>query len=260
MPRMFRLDNKVVLITGATGHLGHAMCTGLAEAGARLAVCSTSLDKADGFARELKDRFQIDASGFELNLESAEAIPQVVTEIAESMGSIDCLVNNACFAQFNSLEEITLEQWDSGLKGGVTSPFFLMQACIPHLEKSQGAIVNISSMYGMVSPKPQNYEGTPFGSSINYGAAKAALLQVTRFAAAYLAPMGVRVNAISPGPFPMGKVLEDELFMSRLASNVPLGRIGQPEEIKGAVVFLASPASSYMTGQNLVIDGGWTIW
>ena len=115
-------------------------------------------------------------------------------------------------------------------------------------------------MYGIVSPNPVIYDGTDYANPVNYGAGKAALLQLTRFAAVHLAGKGVRVNAISPGPFPSPAVQRNTTFIKRLEEKVPLGRIGQPEELKGAVVFLASDAASYITGHNLVVDGGWTIW
>jgi NAD(P)-dependent dehydrogenase (short-subunit alcohol dehydrogenase family) len=260
IPDMFRLDGKVVLVTGATGHLGRAMSAGLAAAGASLAVCSTSSNKARELARELTDRFHAPATGFDLDISDLAAITPAVEEIVLAMGRLDCLVNNALFGTANNLGDVSLQEWATGLAGGASGPFFLMQACLPHLEKAKGNVINIGSMYGMVSPKPQNYADTPFGSSITYGAAKAALLQITRYAASYLGPKGIRVNAISPGPFPSAEVQKNSVFIERLASNVPLGRIGQPQEIQGAVVFLASSASSYITGHNLVIDGGWTIW
>lgn len=258
--KFFDLAGKVILITGATGHLGKAMCEGLAESGAAIAVCSTTLGKALNLAGVLTEKYSVQAEGFELDLRDVNAMPGVVDTIVAKMGRLDCLVNNACFVKVNDLDQITPEEWNVGLQGGVTSPFFLMQACVGHLGKTRGCVINIGSMYGMVAPKPQNYSDTPFSSAVNYGAAKAALLQVTRYAAAYLGPQGIRVNALSPGPFPTQEVQKNELFKGRLTSNVPLLRLGEPDEIKGAVVFLASGASSFITGHNLVVDGGWTAW
>ena len=124
-----------------------------------------------------------------------------------------------------------------------------------------GSIVNVSSMYGMVSPQPSLYaEHERFHNPPGYGAAKAGLLQFTRYAATHLAAKGIRVNALSPGAFPSPQVQRSEGFVRALEQRVPLGRIGQPEELGGAVVFLLSDASSYMTGHNLVVDGGWTTW
>jgi gluconate 5-dehydrogenase len=257
---LFSLKGKVVLVTGACGYLGNAMCEGLAEAGASLALCSTRLEKAEALAHELTRRYDVPATGFQFDLQVLGEFSKIVGEIATSMGQLDCLVNNACYVKTNDIDGMTPEEWGRGFDGVAGSPFFLLQACLPHLEKTSGSIINIASMYGMVAPKPRNYADTPFGSAINYGAAKAALLQVTRYAAVYLAPRGIRVNAISPGPFPTPEVQKNSIFMDRLAQNVPLGRIGRVDEVKGAVVFLASDAASYVTGHNLVVDGGWTAW
>ena len=132
-------------------------------------------------------------------------------------------------------------------------------AALPLLEKSPAAsIVNISTMYALAAPDPAMYEGTPYLSPPGYGEAKAGMLQMTRYLAAFLAPRGVRVNAVSPGPFPHGKSASDRKFVRRLAERCLLGRTGRPEEIGGAVLYLASDASSFVTGQNLVVDGGWT--
>ncbi len=257
---LFDLSGKVVLITGATGHLGRAMSEGLAEAGAGLAICSTRIETARNLAAELAEKYSIPSEGFQLDLQDVDAIPGAVDGIVTRMGRLDCLVNNACFVKFNDIDQMTPAEWDEGLKGGVSSPFLLLQSCLKHLEKTRGCVINVGSMYGIVAPKPQNYTDTPFSSAVNYGAAKAALLQVTRYAAAYLGSRGIRVNALSPGPFPTEQVQQNELFKERLTSNVPLARLGSPDEIKGAIVFLASAASSYVTGHNLVVDGGWTAW
>lgn len=260
MNSLFSLKGKVVLVTGATGHLGRAICEGLASSGADLAICSTSLSKASTMAEELSERFGIKATGFVIDLEQVTEFTTAVEEIVNHFHRLDCLINNAYFGEYNSLEEIVPEKWAHGIQGTVSSPFFLMQACIPYLKKTLGNVINISSMYGLVSPKAANYSGTSFGSSIDYGAGKAAMLQMTRYAAAYLGESGIRVNAVSPGAFPSKKVQEVKTFIEKLEHNVPLGRIGKPQELAGAVVFLASDAASYITGHNLVVDGGWTIW
>jgi gluconate 5-dehydrogenase len=126
--------------------------------------------------------------------------------------------------------------------------------------QNAGSIINIASMYGIVSPNPALYRGTEFFNPANYGSGKAAIIQFSRYTACFFAKYGIRVNAISPGAFPNQKVQKDQIFLERLCEKVPLGRIGQPEELKGAVVFLASRAASYITGINLVVDGGWTAW
>jgi gluconate 5-dehydrogenase len=129
------------------------------------------------------------------------------------------------------------------------------------IAQGRGSIINISSMYGTVSPQPTAYRERPqYHNPPAYGAAKAGVQQYTRYAACHLAPHGVRVNGISPGPFPHGQAARDEVFVAELEKRVPLGRIGRPEEIAGAAVFLLSDAASYITGHNLAVDGGWTAW
>jgi gluconate 5-dehydrogenase len=123
-----------------------------------------------------------------------------------------------------------------------------------------GVIINISSMYGIVSPDSRIYGDSGYNNPPDYGAGKAAIIQFTRYSACHLACDGIRVNTISPGPFPGAEVQQNKTFMSNLENRVPLGRIGRPDDLKGAVVFLASNASSYVTGQNIVVDGGWTVW
>jgi gluconate 5-dehydrogenase len=145
---------------------------------------------------------------------------------------------------------------------GFTATFQALQlAAHAMVPNGKGAIVNIASMYGLVSPQPNVYQSTPeFHSPPAYGAAKAALIQVTRYAACHLAPAGIRVNAISPGPFPTPAAQEHQEFRRELEARVPLGRIGHPAELVGALVFLLSDASSFVTGHNLIVDGGWTVW
>ena len=211
-------------------------------------------------AQALAEELGVRARGFAADLRHPEHITELVEAVTGEFGQLDGLVNNAYYGAANDFESMTFEQWTSGLHGAVSSAMLLTQAALPHLEASQGSVVNIASMYGMVSPDPSLYEGTSFANPVNYGAGKAALLQFTRYAAVHLADKGVRVNAVSPGPFPSQAVQAHETFKDHLARKVPLGRIGEPDEVQGAVAFLLSDAASYITGHNLVVDGGWTVW
>lgn len=257
---LFDLTGRVAIVTGATGHLGKSLCYGLAQAGSNIAACSTSKKKADEFALALTNSYGVDAAGFELDLKDTANIKSIVEKIYTRFGRVDCLVNNAFYGKANDLMSMSPEEWTTGIEGTLSTQMYMLQSCVPYLEQHAGNIINISSMYGMVSPNPEIYGDTPFANPPNYGAGKAALLQLTRYAAVHLAPKGIRVNAISPGPFPSPAVQSHEAFIRQLERKVPLNRIGQPEELQGAVVFLASDAASYITGHNLVVDGGWTIW
>ena len=208
----------------------------------------------------LGEQFGVRAEGYCLDLTDFGSIQKVVSETASQFGRIDCLVNNAYFGASNDMADMTLDEWTKGIDGAVTCHWLMLRTCLPQLEISRGNVINIASMYGMVSPDPRIYIDTHFANPINYGTGKAALLHLTKYAAVHLASRGIRVNAISPGPFPSPRVQQNHAFIERLSSKVPLGRIGQPVELQGAVVFLASDAASYVTGHNLVVDGGWTIW
>jgi gluconate 5-dehydrogenase len=256
---MFSLKNKTVIVTGATGHLGRAICISLAEHEADIAVCSTTQANADAFAEKLGDKVETTCKGYELDLQNIESMRVVVEKIVSDFGSIDCLINNAHFGEQCTIDDVTPESWDKGLDGTITSTVFMVQQCITHLERVKGNIINIASMYGMVSPDPDIYiDQAP--NPMNYGVGKAAVIQYTKYAAVHLANKNIRVNSISPGAFPNVKVQRNKQFIKKLKQKIPIKRIGEPEDISGSVVFLASDAANYITGHNLVVDGGWTIW
>lgn len=260
MNKLFDLSGTTSIVTGGTGHLGRYMCAALAEYGSQVVVCSTSLNRAKKFATEIETLYGQPSMGIEIDLDDSESIQNGVTSVIERFGQINCLINNAYFGKSNTLQAMTRKEWDIGIAGAITPAMLMIQTCLPHLAQTQGNIINISSMYGIVSPDPRVYEGNSFGNPINYGVGKAGLIQMTRYMAVHLAPQRIRVNAISPGPFPSKSVQKNHLFIDRLKKKVPLGRIGEPDELKGAVVFLVSPSASYITGHNLVVDGGWTVW
>lgn len=173
------------------------------------------------------------------------------------------LVNNAYGGTGQSIDKATAEDFDRAYHTGVTAYFILARAVANHLRgrEAPGSIINIASMYGVVASYPDAYAGLNYASPPNYHGMKGGLVHLTRHLAVYWARYGIRVNALSPGPFPTDKThAEQPELIRRLSAKVPLGRMGQPEEVKGAVVFLASDASHYVTGQNLLVDGGWTAW
>jgi len=255
---MFNLNGQTIIVTGATGYLGRAICKGLAKQGANIAVCSTSQSSADDLATKLNATFGIKGMGYQLDLQEIDRITDIVGEIAQDFGKINCLINNAYFGDKCTVQDVTLENWNNGLDGTITSAVFMVRECINYLERTKGNIINIASMYGIVSPDPDIYVSQD-PSPMNYGIGKAAMIQYTKYAAVHLASKNIRVNAISPGPFPNKKVQKNRSFVRKLCEKVPLNRIGQPHEIVGPVVFLASNEASYITGHNLVVDGGWTI-
>ena len=172
------------------------------------------------------------------------------------------VVNATCFSTGMTMERMSLDDWRAGMKVSLDGAFVLAREAgrVMALRKS-GSIIQFSSMYGIVSPDPRIYGTKQNVNPVDYGVAKAGILQLVRYQAVMLAPYGVRVNAVVPGPFPNpdGQGSDAE-FTTRLCEKVPMGRVGKAEEITGAVVFLASDASSYVTGTQVVVDGGWTAW
>ncbi len=256
---MFNLRNKTVLVTGATGYLGKAICKGLFDNGANIAICSTNRKKALELSKKFNGKNSSKHKGYELNIEYESGIEELVNNVINDFGQIDCLVNNAFYSgecDFNNFSKSSLER---GLDGTINQVSTLVYKCTETLKKSKGNIINIASMYGMLSPDPDIYNNRK-PSFLDYALGKSAIIHYTKYAAVHLAKKNIRVNTISPGPFPNIETQKDKTFIKKLKKKVPLGRIGNPSEIAGSVVFLASDSASYITGHNLVVDGGWTIW
>ena len=251
------LQGKRILITGATGNLGYEVALGLSESDAT--VLATKRPDSIKY-NEIQGLTEAGCELLDLDLNDRESIDWLIGFLQDE--PLHGFVNNAMVpvSGQSGLEDVALDRWRQGMDGALNMPFYLMQQLIP-LMKGHGSIVNIASMYGTVSPCPQVYNVRPQSNNPpHYGAAKAALIQLTRYVACYLAEDGVRVNAVSPGAFPQKGVLEDQAFIDELCSRIPMGKIGQPQELIGPIAFLLSDASSYVTGQNLIVDGGWTSW
>jgi gluconate 5-dehydrogenase len=260
---LFSLQGEVAIVTGGTGHIGYAIAEGLSQFGANVVIAGRDEDKCCNVAQKISSKTGNKCIGVKLDISSRESVKYGFKKAALNMGGINILINNSSYSAQNSLGKMTDEEWQIGLDGTITGVMICTQEVLHYLQKSQcqnRAIVNIASMYGIVSPDPRIYGDTGFDNPPNYGVGKAAIIHLTKYAACHLAQYGVRVNCISPGPFPDLEVQENKWFIKRLKEKTPLNRIGHPQEIKGAVVFLSSNASSYVTGHNLVVDGGWTIW
>ncbi|MNO69724.1 3-oxoacyl-[acyl-carrier-protein] reductase FabG [compost metagenome] len=258
---LFSLKGKTVILTGATGHLGVAMATGLAAYGANLALASRSKDKASQLAIRLQDIYGGIHRSYYLDLENKESIEESFEGIISTYSKVDILINNANFSSPGKIETIPDEDWIKGIDGTINSVYRCTKAMLPHMLKNRkGNIINIASMYGVVSPNPDIYGSSGQNNPANYGAGKAAVIQFTKYLACHYGTRGIRANSVSPGPFPNPKVQENEEFINQLGRKTALGRIGHPDELKGVLVMLASDASSYLTGQNICVDGGWTAW
>lgn len=259
IPELFNLSGRTALVTGATGHLGRSLARALAEAGANLVVTSRDEARAQALAAVLPVVGPARHFGLSLDHLNHEQLPERFAAAVSQTGSIDILVNNGHEPCPTDLSNCTAAEFSQQLTNA--TGYFLLARLLRDQAVTNGkpaSIIMLGSMYGLVGSYPDAYEGISVASPVAYHALKGGILQMTRHLAVYWACDRVRVNALSPGPFP-GPAAPQEL-VERLKTKSPMRRMGQPHELKGAVVFLASEASSYLTGQNLVIDGGWTAW
>jgi len=258
---LFELKGQVAVVTGGTGHLGTAISEALAEAKANVYIASRNESKSKELTDVLERKHGIIARGFSLDIGSMKSVKESFGRIIHDAGRVDILVNNAVYSSPIRLENASEENWRKGIDGTINGVFRCTHAVLPvMIQRRYGSIINIASMYGVVSPDPTIYGTSGFDNPPSYGAGKAAVVQLTRYIACHYAKLGIRANAISPGPFPNLVVQKNKEFISNLEKKTPMGRIGRPEELKGIVVFLASKASSYVNGANIPVDGGWTAW
>ena len=253
---LFDLTGRVALVTGGTGHLGSAMARALAEAGATVVISSRDRERAQAAAAALPGGGH---HAVELDHMDPASIDRGFAAAVAAAGRIDVLVNNGHEAQAADWTTVTAEQFTRQL-ANATGYFLLARHLRDHAvgRDAAASVILLGSMYGLVGSYPDAYAGVCPASPVAYHALKGGIVQMTRHLAAYLAADRVRVNCLSPGPFPTEKAPVE--MVERLTTKLPMRRMGRPHELKGAVVFLASDASSFMTGQNLVIDGGWTAW
>lgn len=259
IPQLFDLRGRVALLTGGAGHLGSAMSRALAEAGASVVVTSRTTERAREAAEALPQVGDARHYGVALDHMEAESIEAGFAETRAVAGRVDILINNGNEAVSADWTTVTPEQFNRQL-ANATGYFLLSRLVRDHVVSRGGgaSIVMIGSMYGQVASYPDAYAGVGPASPVGYHALKGGIIHMTRHLAAYWAADGVRVNCLSPGPFPSEKAHPE--MVERLCGKLPMRRMGEPWELKGAIVFLAGDASSFVTGQNLTVDGGWTAW
>lgn len=273
MEHLFRLDSRVAIVTGGAGLLGCEYCHALAEYGAHVVVADIRGSAAQDLAVQIVKRDLPKAIGIEVDVSDKASVQSMVNRTLDEFGRVDILVNNAALdpkfdaqhaqEHVNAFEDYPLELWNQGIAVNLTGMFLCAQAVAkPMLKQGKGVIVNICSTYGLVGPDQRLYErddpnAPRMYKPVVYSVTKSAVLGLTRYLATYWAGKNIRVNALTPGGVFNN---HDEEFVRRYSYRTPLGRMADKSEYCGALLFLVSDASSYMTGANLVVDGGWTAW
>jgi NAD(P)-dependent dehydrogenase (short-subunit alcohol dehydrogenase family) len=252
--QLFNLNDKIIFITGACGQLGKVISQGFLDAGAIVIGVDIEINKSN----IIKDD---KISYHSLDIANKQSVVDLFNELYRNQISIDVLINNAGVSIFEPFEKRTEDEFvyvtDVNLKG----TFFCIQEYFQHQKiYGKGNIVNIASIYGEISPDPKIYLDGDRKNSEVYGATKAGVIQMTKYFAVHLAENGLRVNAVSPGGIYNSKNPQSEYFIDEYSKRNPMGRMANVEEMLGAILFLASDASTYVTGQNLVVDGGMSCW
>jgi NAD(P)-dependent dehydrogenase (short-subunit alcohol dehydrogenase family) len=264
LDQLSNLESRRAFVTGAAGHIGSVVAETLVELGAKVVVSDIELPGCKATADSLDRKRKGSAIALACDLSNEEATRRTVKTAIQEMGGLDILVHSAAYVGSAQVpgwavpfDEQTVSAWDKALRVNLASAFIMVQESRQAMEDSgHGSVIFFASTYGLIGPDHRLYENTSMANPAAYGVSKAGLLQLTRYLATTLAPR-IRVNAISPGG-----VWRDqpETFRERYISRTPLRRMATEEDTKGTIAYLASDLSAYVTGQNLVIDGGWTAW
>ena len=267
--KLFDLSGKTAVVTGGVGILGRQFCRGLADFGVDVAVVDLEEEKTSEFAGELCAEYGVRSAGIGCDVSDPESVRAMVERAVSHFGRIDILLNNAASkskdldAFFAPFENYSLDEWRKVMAVNIDGMFLAAQAVGKHMAgHGAGSIIQTSSIYGILSSDNRIYEGSFYlGRQISnpavYSASKAAVVGLTRHLAAYWAEKNIRVNTLVPGGVESG---QNDMFKGKYSDRVPMNRMAQAHEMVGAVIFLASDASSYVTGQCLVVDGGLSVW
>ena len=251
---LLRIKGKVAVVTGASSGLGVTFAEALAEGGANLILAARRIEKLNEVAVQMR-KLGVKAMPFQCDVSKQEEVQALVNTTIKNFGKLDIIVNNAGVAAMGPSTEMPVEEWNRVVSVNLTGVFLCARTAAKQMIKQgSGKVINIASIYGAV--------GDVFPAAPYY-ATKGAVINLTRDLAVEWAPFKVNVNAIAPGFFPseMTEVIfRESRYTEYITKQTPLGRIGKPDDLKGAVLFLASPASDFVTGQTIFVDGGWTIW
>jgi len=260
---LISMRSRVAAVTGGSGHIGSAFARALAQVGCDICILDIATDQAYEQASILQNEYDIRASAFNVDLTDEKALEAAVEHIRREHGRLDVLVNNAAYAKLalpkdgKTLEQQTVAQWEANIDVSLKGTFLATKAFVPLMcAISKGVVINIASIYGVVGPDMRLYDNTEMVNPAWYSAAKGGIIQLTRYLATTLAPE-IRVNCIAPGGVWRG---QPESFYSQYIARTPLRRMATEEDLCGALVYFATDLSKYVTGQVLIVDGGWTAW
>lgn len=273
---LFSLKGKVVIVTGGMGLLGKTYAEAISIANGYPVIADIRLNGAEEFLQKLENETGREGLACKVDITSEKSVQNLVDQTLKKFGKINGLINNAGLTvakgskefedYFSAFENYPLKLWKLALNTNLTGMFIVTREIGKEMKKNSdgGSIVNVASTYGIVSPDHRIYQGIksqygeqPFNTPIGYATTKSAVLNFTRYLATYWAKENIRVNTLTPGGVFDG---HDETFVNNYSYRVPMGRMAEKHEYQGAMIFLLSEASSYMTGTNLVVDGGWTCW
>jgi NAD(P)-dependent dehydrogenase (short-subunit alcohol dehydrogenase family) len=274
LPSLFDLQSRVAIVTGGAGLLGSEFCKTLVGAGAQVVIADLDLDAAEQLANSLHadDQTRVNALAVATDVTDPDSVQTMVGTALQAFGRLDILVNSAAMdpkfdpdhsggLQSSAFEDYPLTAWRQALEVNLTGAFLCCQAAVaPMLEQGRGVILNLCSIYGLAAPDQRMYQQPgkpPQYKPVYYSVTKAGILGLTQYLAAYYAGRNIRVNALSPGGVFNGHNAE---FVQAYSARAVMGRMAHKDEMNGALLFLVSDASAYMTGANLVVDGGWTTW
>ena len=260
--KIFNLSNKVIILTGASGLLGTEYAHGLSQAGANVVLADLNFEKCKKLSSNINKKYDVDSFPIKLDVTKTNSINTMIKKVIKKFLKIDILINNAIFSESGNtktkFENYDLDIWKKGLDVNLTGPFLCCQEVGKIMKKQKnGNIINISSIYGLVSPDQRIYGNTKIIKSAMYAVTKSSVLNFTRYLASYWREDGIRVNTLSLGGVEEN---QDPIFKKNYSNKTMIGRMAKKDEYVGGLIFLSSNASSYMTGSNLVIDGGWTAW
>jgi len=260
---IFDIKDKVIVLTGAAGNLGSQYAEALSKSKANVVLCDIDYKTCKTLSSKLNHEYGVESIPVRLDLRKKISVENLVKKIMKKYSKIDVLINNAAY-QGNAIirktpfENLSIKDWNHALSVNLTGVFLLCQKVGKIMKKQKyGSIINIGSTYGIVAPDQSIYGNSGLNAGAFYSASKSGVINLTRYLASYWGKFGIRVNTLSPGGV---KNNQTKSFVSNYSKKTMLGRMASGQDYVGAIIFLSSDASSYMTGSNLVIDGGWTAW